>query len=73
MPETDAAAALFAAERVEQLWRESETITRNLITPKIGLSSFPDRAKTVSALVFQAQAASRDGDKSGLFGWAESA
>ena len=57
MPETDAMAGMFAAERICQQSRESELLTRYYVTSHIGLCSFPDRAENVMRLISRAELA----------------
>ena len=57
MPETDAMAGMFAAERICQQSRESELLTRYYVTAHIGLCSFPDRAENVLRLIARAEMA----------------
>ncbi|MFN8607687.1 MAG: sensor domain-containing diguanylate cyclase [Vulcanimicrobiota bacterium] len=57
MPETDAMAGMFAAERICQQSRESELLTRYYVTSHIGLCSYPDRAENVMGLISRAEMA----------------
>lgn len=57
MPETDAMAGMFAAERICQQSRESEFLTRYYVTAHIGLCSYPDRAENVMRLISRAELA----------------
>lgn len=57
MPETDAMAGMFAAERICQQSRESELLTRYYVTAHIGLCSYPDRAENVMRLIARAELA----------------
>lgn len=57
LPETNALAGMFAAERVCQEARESELLTRYYVTAHIGLASFPDLADSVPRLVARAEMA----------------
>ena len=57
MPETDALAGMFAAERICQHSRECELLGRYYVTAHIGLCSFPDRAENVMRLISRAEAA----------------
>ncbi|MBX3165821.1 MAG: diguanylate cyclase [Candidatus Eremiobacteraeota bacterium] len=57
MPETDAMAGMFAAERICQQSRESELLTRYYVTAHVGLCSYPDRAENVMKLIARAETA----------------
>jgi len=57
MPETDAMAGMFAAERICQYARENETLARYRVSPHIGVCSYPDRADNHLKLIARAESA----------------